>query len=58
MLDINNMKILTIIRKSGKTTIELPDDYNLLEVLKENEIKNFESATVKTIKKYKQDETN
>lgn len=50
------MKILTIIRKSGKTIIEMPDDANVLDVLKENEIQNFESATVTTIKKYKQDE--
>ncbi|MGV8914355.1 MAG: hypothetical protein ACOH1X_02790 [Kaistella sp.] len=51
------MKILTIIRQGGqKMTIEMPDDYNLQEVLKENEIEKFESATVKTIKKYKQNE--
>ena len=50
------MKILTIIRKSGKTTIEMPDDANVLDVLKENEILNFESASVRQIKEYKKED--
>lgn len=45
------MKILTIIRKSGKTTIEMADDANVLDVLKENEILNFISATVTEVDK-------
>lgn len=50
------MKILTIIRKSGKTIIEMPDDANVLDVLKENEILNFESASVRQIKEYKKED--
>ena len=44
------MKILTIIRKNGKTTIEMPDDADVLEVLKENEIKHYISMSEEIVK--------
>lgn len=42
------MKTVIIQRKSGKTTIEMPDDANIEEVLAEHEFVNYQVISVTT----------